>query len=221
MYVIVVGGGDVGIQLAKRLIARDHEVLIIEKEASQSTRLANLLGDQHVMLGDACDLLTQKSSGFARADVVVAVTGEDEDNLICCQLAKEVWKVKRLIARVNDPAHEEVFRTLGIDDTVSSTRILFGMIDQQISSDELIPIGNLHKGAVEVVESELSKESPLVGVAVRDVALPQGTYIVYILRGGVGMVVDGDTVFQVGDLVVAIVPVARADGLRAVLREKS
>ena len=95
------------------------------------------------------------------------------------------------------------------------------MIDQQISSDELIPIGNLHKGAVEVVESELSKESPLVGVAVRDVALPQGTYIVYILRGGVGMVVDGDTVFQVGDLVVAIVPVARADGLRAVLREKS
>ncbi|MCB0826066.1 MAG: NAD-binding protein [Fimbriimonadaceae bacterium] len=221
MYVIVVGGGDVGIQLAKRLIARDHEVLMIEKEASQATRLANLLGDQHVMMGDACDLLTQKTSGFARADVVVAVTGEDEDNLICCQLAKEVWKVKRLIARVNDPAHEEVFRKLGIDDTVSATRILFGMIDQQISSDELIPVGNLHKGAVEVVESELSDESPLIGVAVRDVKLPQGTYIVYILRNGVGMRVDGDTEFQVGDLVVAIVPVARAEGLRAVLREKS
>jgi TrkA-N domain len=139
MYLILVGGGNVGLQLAKKLIQRGHEVLLMEKEASQAQRLANALGDEHVVHGDGCELHTQKTAGFNRADVVVAVTGEDEDNLVCCQLAKEYWHVKRVVARVNDPSHEQIFRDIGIDDTVSATGILFSLIDQQISADELIP----------------------------------------------------------------------------------
>lgn len=221
MYIIIVGGGNVGIQLAKRLIARDHEVLIAEKESRRAQMIANVLGDVYVMQGDGSDLRFQKEAGFGRADVVVAVTGEDEDNLICSQMAKEFWEVNRVLARVNDPSHEQVFRDIGIDDTVSATGIIFSLIDQQINSDELIPVGHLHKGQVEVVESHLSEKSPIVNRAVRDVELPQGSFIVYILRDGSGMSVDGDTVFEAQDIVVALVPTARAEDLKHVLREKS
>lgn len=220
MYVVIVGGGNVGVQLAKRLIARQHEVVMLEKDGGQAQKLMNLLGDEHVMQGDGCDLRTQKAAGFNRADIVVAVTGEDEDNLVCLQLAKETWNVKRLLARVNDPNHEPIFREVGIDDTVSATGIIFSLIDQQISSDEIIPIGHLHRGAVEVVESILTEKSPLAGLNVRDVTLPQGSFIVYLLRDGIGQSVNGDTQLLPGDMLVAMVPTARAEDLRAVLHAK-
>ncbi len=218
MYVVIIGGGNVGVQLGKRLIARGHEVLVVEKDVRQAQRLGNQLGEQHVMYGDGCDLFTQKSAGFNRADIVASVTGEDEDNLIACQLAKAVWKVNRVVARVNDPEHEVIFREVGID-TVSATGIIFSLIDQQITSDELIPVGHLHKGHVEVVESLLSEDSKLAGKPLRDIHLPAGSFIVYLQRAGVGMSVTGDTVFLPGDTVVAMVPVARAEELEKVLSE--
>ena len=194
--------------------------MLIEKDARNANKLGNLIGDQYIMTGDGCDLRFQKEAGFGRADIVISVTGDDEDNLVACQLAKEYWSVNRVIARINDPAHEPVFKDVGIDDTVSATGIIFSLIDQQISSDELIPVGHLHKGAVEVVESTLSEKSPLIGKAVRDVPLPQGSFIVYILRDSIGMNVDGDTEFMADDMVVALVPTARAQDLKNVLREK-
>lgn len=220
MYLVLMGGGNVGTQLAKRLIQRGHEVLLLEKDAHQAGRLALVLGDENVMHGDGCELHTQKLAGFSRADVVVAVTGEDEDNMVCCQLAKDFWKVKRVVARVNDPSHEEIFRDIGIDDTVSATGILFSLIDQQISSDELIPVGHLHRGHVEVVEAVISHRSNLANKKVREISLPSGTFFVYVVREGVGMSVHGDTEFMPGDMVVALVPTARAHELKAVLCEK-
>lgn len=217
MYLILVGGGNVGIQLAKRLIATDHEVLLIEKNPTHARHLAAILGDEHILQGDGCDIVTQKLAGFNRADVVAAVTGEDEDNLIICQLAKMHWAVNRVVARVNDPSHEEIFRELGIDDTVSATAIIFSLISQQISSDELVPVGALHRGGVEVMESIISSRSPLVGKSVRDINLPQGTFLVYAVRDGVGSSVSGDWEFQEGDMIVGLVPIARADELRHVL----
>lgn len=221
MYLILVGGGNVGVQLAKRLIQRGHEVLMIEKDSNHVQQISNVLGDENVMHGDGCELHTQKSAGFTRADVVVAVTGEDEDNLVCCQLAKEYWKVKRVVARVNDPSHEQIFRDIGIDDTVSATGIMFSLIDQQISADELIPVGHLHRGHVEIVESVLSHRSPLVNRRVRDISLPAGTYFVYLVRDGVGTNVTGDTELLANDMIVGLVPVARAEELRSVLSEKN
>lgn len=217
MYLILMGGGNVGTQLAKRLIQRGHEVLLLEKNAQQVVRLANILGDENVMHGDGCELHTQKMAGFSRADVVVAVTGEDEDNMVCCQLAKDFWKVKRVVARVNDPSHEQIFRDIGIDDTVSATGILFSLIDQQISADELIPVGHLHRGHVEVVEAVISHRSKLANRRVRDIDLPNGTFFVYVVHDGVGMSVNGDTEFVAGDMVVALVPTARAHELKEVL----
>lgn len=217
MYVIVVGGGNVGFQLAKRLIAKGHEVLLLEKDPRQAAKLSTAIGDEYTLSGDGCELHVQKVAGFGRADVVVAATGEDEDNLVVCQLAKHKWNVERVVARVNDPGHEDVFKDLGIDDTVSATRLIFNLIDQQLETDELVPIGALHQGHVEVVESVLSHRSPFVGKAVRDIELPVGTFVVYLYRDGNGMTVSGDTVFMDGDTVVAMVPVARAEELRDAL----
>jgi len=217
MYLILVGGGNVGVQLAKRLIANDHEVLLLEKDGRQAQKLSASLGDQFVMHGDGCEIFTQKTAGFNRADVVVAVTGEDEDNLIVCQLAKEVWNVDRVLARVNDPAHEEIFRELGIDDTVSATGIIFNLIEQQISTDDFVPVGTLHMGQVEVVEAVLTHRSPIIHKPVRELALPEGTFLVYRQSEGVGTAVDGDTQFSPGDMIVAVVPVANADALRDAL----
>lgn len=217
MYLVLVGGGHVGMQLAKRLIGRGHEVLILEKDSRQAQRLSNVLGDEYVMHGDGCELHTQKAAGFNRADVVVAVTGEDEDNLVVCQLAKEEWQVERVLARVNDPSHEEIFRQIGIDHTVSATGIIFSLLDQQLQGDDIIPIGALHKGELEVVECMLSNRSPMVGKIVADIQLPPGTFIVYLLRGSTGMRVEGSTQLKEGDTVVALVPTKGADDLRNAL----
>lgn len=217
MYLVLVGGGHVGLQLAKRLIARGHEVLVLEKDSRQVQRLSNVLGEEYVMHGDGCELHTQRSAGFNRADVVVAVTGEDEDNLVACQLAKEEWKVKKVLSRVNDPTHEDIFREIGIDHTVSATGIIFNLLEQQLHGDDIVPVGALHRGQVEVVESILSKRSPLIGKQVRQIGLPEGTFIVYLMRDGCGSTVDGDTIFQAGDLVVTLVPTVNAEDLRTVM----
>lgn len=220
MYLVLVGGGHVGLHLAKRLIARGHEVLVLEKDSRQAQRLAQLLGEEYVMHGDGCEFHTQRTAGFNRADTVVAVTGEDEDNLVVCQLAKEEWGVKRVLARVNDPNHEEIFSEIGIDHTVSATGIIFSLLEQQLHGDDMVPVGALHRGNVEVVESVLSNRSPIVGKAVRDLPLPEGTFIVYVQRDGQGTTVTGDTEFNVGDMVVALVPTQRAEDLRSILMTK-
>lgn len=217
MYLILVGGGNVGMQLAKRLRARNHEVLLLEKDARQAQRLVTLLGEESVMHGDGCEISTQKQAGFGRADIVAAVTGEDEDNLVVCQMAKVLWNVKRVVARVNDPTHEEIFQQIGIDDTVSATAIIFSLIEQQISMDELIPVGALARGHIEVVETLLSTRSPVVGSQVRDLHLPPQTNLVWLLRQGQGYMVDGDTRLEPGDTLVALVPRERAEELRTLL----
>jgi trk system potassium uptake protein TrkA len=214
MYMILVGGGNVGIQLAKRLIALGEEVLIIEKDAGTAGKLANLLGEEYVMHGDGCEVYTQRDAGFNRADVIVAITGEDEDNFVVCQLAKEVWKVDRIVARVNDPSHEETFRQIGIEETVSATGIIYNLIVQQLSSDELVPIAALHRGNVEIVESVISSRSSLVGKAVGQVKVPDGSFIAYVVRDGQGIQVKADTVLQADDMIVAIVRVSDAEALR-------
>ncbi len=221
MYMILIGGGNVGIQLAKRLKALGEEVLIIEKDAATAGKLANLLGEEFVMHGDGCEVYTQRDAGFNRADVIVAVTGEDEDNFVVCQLAKEVWKTDRIIARVNDPSHEETFRQIGIEETVSATGIIYNLIVQQISSDALVPLAALHRGNIEIVESVLSSRSSLVGRRVGDVKLPEGSLIAYVVRDGQGIQVSSDTVLQDDDMLVAIVRVNDAEALRQAICGKA
>lgn len=217
MYMVLVGGGNVGLELAKRLIEAGHEVLLLEKDGRNASRLMQLLDEENVLIGDGCEVVIQKQAGFERADVVVAVTGEDEDNLVICQMAKVLWNVDRVLARVNDPDHVDVFEQLGIDETVSATGIIYSLLEQQISPDTVLPVGALGRGNLEVVEIELSSRSPVVGKRVRDLSLPPETNIIWILRNNQGLGVIGDTELLVGDMVVALVSRDHAGELRDAL----
>ncbi|HPP75753.1 MAG TPA: TrkA family potassium uptake protein, partial [Armatimonadota bacterium] len=142
MYIIVAGGGKVGYYLTKTLVAEGHEVLLIEQDVREVSRLSEELGEV-VMHGDASEMRTMKEAGMERADVVVSVTGDDGDNLVITQLAKRKFGVPRTIARVNNPKNEQLFHRLGIDQTVVSTKIIFNLIEQQIETDQVIPIAAL------------------------------------------------------------------------------
>ncbi|MEQ1933192.1 MAG: TrkA family potassium uptake protein [Fimbriimonadaceae bacterium] len=205
MYMIIVGGGNVGLHLAKKLVSNNHEVLLLERDSRQAQRLSQLVGEENVMVGDGCEMTTQKDAGFERADVVIAVTGEDEDNMVVCQLAKIVWNVKRVLARVNDPAHESLFQQIGIDDTVSATSIIHSLIEQQISPDVMLPVGALARGHLEIVEVEIGNRSPVLGKRIREIDLPPKTNLIWILREDSGLAVTGDTDLRVGDMLVALV----------------
>ena len=143
MYIIIAGGGKVGYYLAKELLADGHEVLVIEKDPKQVMQLSAELGEGAVMRGMADEAATMERAGGGRADLVIAVTGEDEDNLVICQVARLKFKVARTIARVNNPQNEELFHRLGIDITVSSTKLILSLIEQELPSRPFIPLVKL------------------------------------------------------------------------------
>lgn len=215
MYVIVAGGGKVGYYLAKGLLEAGHEVLLIEKNKTRATELANMLGDVAVR-GDACEVRTMKRYGMERADVVAAVTRDDEDNLVICQMAKKRFGVPRTITRVNDPKNEMVFQRLGIDQTVSSTKIIFNLIEQQIESDQLVPIAALKRGNIEIVEIDLGADSPVLGKEIGHLGMPPNTLIISIVRDDHALIPHVNTELESRDSVIALVEADQEPALRAV-----
>src|SRR5579871_5141982 len=204
MYIIIVGGGNVGYYLAKTLTAARHEVLLLEKDRARYRILAEELGEV-VMQGDGCQADQQMEAGFGRADAVVATTGSDDDNLVVCQMAKMEFSVPRTISRVNDPRNEKLFHKLGIDATVSSTKIIYNLIEQEVGGGEMIPLAALNRGNIEIVEIEIGSKSPVVNREVRALALPEDALIISIIRDGHAKLPSGDTVIQLGDSVIALV----------------
>ncbi len=215
MYVIIVGGGNVGYYLAKTLLQQDHEVLVMEKDRKTADALAEDLGEI-VVYGDGCEVRTLNEAGMGRANVVVAVTGDDEDNLVVCQMAKRRFGVERTIARVNDPKNEDLLRELGIDHTVSSTRIIFNLLEQQIETDQIIPLKALKEGEIEVVEAEITAGSPVAGQKIGQIDLPSNTLIISVIREEQAKIPHADMKLRVGDSVIATIKAAREKELRAV-----
>ena len=144
MYVIVAGGGKVGYYLAQHLLAEGHEVLLIERNPDRVVQINDVLGAVAVT-GDGAEAATQAVAGAPRADVVVAVTGEDEDNLVICQVAREKFHVARTIARVNNPKNEHLFRILGVDVTVSQTNYILNLIEQAIPERSFVHLVSFHE----------------------------------------------------------------------------
>jgi len=212
MYCIIVGGGNVGYYLTKDLAAAGHEVLLLEKDRGRAARLVEELGEM-ALQGDGCEVRVMDEVGFGRADVIVAVTGEDEDNLIVCQMAKRKFDVPRTIARVNSPANEALFAQLGIDTTVSATRIIFNLLEQEIESDQVVPLAALSRGNLEIVQVDLSPQSPVVGQRIGEVRLPAEAHIVSVIRSERGLLPTPDTVLQSGDSVLALVHTERESEL--------
>jgi trk system potassium uptake protein TrkA len=154
MYVIVVGGGKVGYYLTRSLLEEGHEVLVIEQDGQRCRTLSDELG-VNVMQGDGCEASCLVEAGTARADVVVAVTGDDEDNLVVCQVAKHKFNVPRTIARLNNPKNEKIVRRLGIDATVSSTELILSQIERVIPAQPLVHLLSLKNVGVNFVELEI------------------------------------------------------------------
>jgi len=208
MYIIIAGGGKVGYYLAKELLADGHEILVIEKDPRQVMQLSAELGEGAVMRGMADETATMERAGGSRADLVIAVTGEDEDNLVICQVARLRFKVARTIARVNNPQNEELFHRLGINITVSSTRLILSLIEQELPSRPFIPLVKLRSIGMEIVELALLANSPLIGKKLRDINLPPGSTVSLIIRDEQTVVPTSETVMKIGDKLIGFTPIA-------------
>lgn len=203
MYLIVVGGGKVGYYLTKTLVHEGYEVLLIEKDAAKVDTYTERFGAV-VMNGDGAEAATLAAAGVARADVIIAVTGDDEDNLIICQMAKHRFNVGRTIARVNNPKNEELFRLLGIDVTVSTTNVILSLIEQQIPELHFVHLLALRHAQIALVEMSVSAASPIVNRTLADINLPPETSIIAILREGKVVIPTGTTTVRQGDDLFAI-----------------
>ena len=217
MYAIVVGGGKVGYYLAKELLAEaENEVLVIEKDGAKCERIAEELGDI-VLQGDGCEAATMEVAGFGRADIVLAVTGDDEDNLVSCQVAKVKFNVPRTIARINNPKNREIFMRLGIDTTISATAAILAQIEQELPTHPgIIPILTLGR-SLEIVAIKVPAASSVVGKRIRDLLLPQQSLIVLMIdQAGTPHVPAPDTLIRAEDEVVAVTPTENKDALQTV-----
>ena len=203
MYAIIAGAGKVGRNLARELISKGHEVTLIE--SSRASYLANEEEFEHaVQYGDATELWVLERSGIQRADLVIAVTGDDEDNILVCQVAKEKYLCDRVIARVNNPRNHDHFRLLGIQPAVSATDLILRLIEHEVPRYGLVHLLALEEERLEIIELEVSDDAPAVGLKVADVSLPEGSLIISVLRGGAGFVPKPDTMIEAGDEVLLV-----------------
>jgi trk system potassium uptake protein TrkA len=217
MYIIIVGGGKVGYYLAKQLVEDGHEVLVIEKDAAKCKQMAAELGDI-VLQGDGCEGIVLEAAGTGRADLVISVTGDDEDNLVACQVAKNKFNVRRTVARINNPKNEAIFKKLGIDTTVSSTALILANIEQELPSHPLIPLLAIKGGGLEIVEVKVPPYSAMVGKRIGELLLPQQSLITLIIdEDGMPRIPTNETMIRAGDEVVAVCRRESEDALRAAL----
>ena len=200
---LVVGGGKVGYYLAKELIEANHEVVLLEKDRGRADQIADEIGSM-VIAQDGCEGKYLREAGANRADIVAAVTGDDEDNLVICQMAKHHFDVPRTIARVNNPKNEGLFRHLGVDEIISPTRMILGAMEQDIPVHELLHLAALGQGELELIEAQLDETSPAVGRNPRDLELPAGCSVFAVIRGGEALVNRADMILAAGDKVIAI-----------------
>lgn len=203
MYAIIAGGGKVGFYLGRELIGQGHEVLIVEQLADRAEFIANQLG-RVVLRGNADEASTLAEAGAERADVVIAVTGDDEDNLVICQVAKGRFGAKRTIARINEPRNESIFRVLGIDATVNATEVLLSLLEQEIPSLGLIPLMRLRNTDVEILEAVVTVDSKATGKAIAELRLPRDTIVALVIRGATAIFPDPSMVLSPGDEIIAL-----------------
>ncbi len=215
MYIIIGGGGDVGYYLTRNLLNHGHEVLLLEKQAARYQTLSDELG-QAVLKGDACEARTMEEVGARRADMVIAVTGEDEDNLVICQMAKKRFNVTRTIARLNNPKHEELFQKLGIDVTISPTKSILSLIETELPGPRFVPLMTLKRAGLDIVEMNIPPLSPAVGKKLTQINLPRRCNLVLIIRGTEPIFPIGDTELMANDDIYALVTREAEEELRTV-----
>jgi trk system potassium uptake protein len=213
MYIIVVGAGKVGWNLSRELLEKDHEVTLIESDRRRYLTVEQEM-EHNVSYGDASELWVLERAGVQRADMVIAVTGDDEDNMLICQVAREKYMVGRVIARVNNPRNRSHFDLLGVKPVVSATDLILRLIEHEVPQYGLIQLLDLKEEQLEIIEMLLGGESPVAGRRVGDLSMPEGSLLISVLREGRGFVPGPDTVLEAGDEVLAVLDPGREDDLK-------
>jgi trk system potassium uptake protein TrkA len=217
MYLIVAGGGKIGANVASSLLDMGHEVTLIEQRRDRFELLEEKFGPV-ALRGDATEIHVLERAGIDRPpDIIFAVTGDDEDNLVIAQIAKEGYGVPKAIARVNDPRNQQHFDLLGIAQTVCATSGILGLVEHEVPQHGLVKLLELKQEGLEVVEMQITGDSPAAGKRVGGLTLPEDVRLVSVTRNGVGEIAVGQTVIRPGDQVIAILKPGLEDRLRRAL----
>ena len=220
MYIIVIGGGRLGYYLLKALLSEGHEVLVLEKDARICKTITDELGSV-CFRGDGCEAATLAEVGTGRADMFIAVTGDDEDNLVACQVAKHKHNVPRTIARLRNPKNAALFKKLGVDVTVSTTDLIIEAIEREVPTHPVTQLLTLDEKGLVIVDVRIPAGSSTVGKAVKDLNLPQESKLAIIIPSeGSAHVPIAHTVLKAGDQIIAITPAESKEALRAALSGK-
>ncbi|MFL5780687.1 MAG: potassium channel family protein [Thermoleophilaceae bacterium] len=217
MYVLVVGAGKVGWNLTRELIGRGNEVTVIERDSARFATVEEEL-EHSAQYGDGSELWVLERGGIERADMVIAVTGDDEDNLLICQVAREKYAVERVIARCNNPRNLQHFELLGIKPAVSATDLILRLIEHEVPRYGLLHLLDLPQERLEIIEVEVAKGSPADGAQVKDLGLPDGSLAISILRDGTGFVPLADSVVEENDEVLVVLDTGLEDKVSARFR---
>ncbi|MBA7680986.1 Trk system potassium uptake protein TrkA [subsurface metagenome] len=217
MYIIIIGGGRLGYYLARALLDEGHEVLIIEKNASFCEIINEEMGSVCVR-GDGCEATTLADVGTGRADMLVAATGDDEDNLVACQVAKYKFNVPRTIARIRNPQNEAIFKKLGVDVTVSATTLILEAIEKEVPTHPLTHLLTLSERDLEIVEVRIPSNSAIIGKLVKEIPLPEGSKLALVIpRNRKPRIPSSSTVIREGDQIIALTTPELEAELRTVL----
>jgi len=206
MFVLIVGGGKVGLNTARQLIQLGHEIVVVEQRSMRYEAVAKVIGDEYVVFGDGTEIWVLEKAGLGRADMVVAVTGDDEDNIVIAQIAELKFGVPKVVARVNNPFNQATFDLLGIENTVSATTGMLNLIMHELPTHKFVHLLSLRREKLELVELEVGDNSPFANTLVQDIDLPEGVLLVAILRSGDALVARGHTEILPGDYVICLLP---------------
>jgi trk system potassium uptake protein TrkA len=218
MYIVIIGAGNVGYHLAKAVLSKGHEVLLIDRDAATLERIEDELGSIGLR-GDGCEATTLEEAGTARADLFVAVTDQDADNLVACQIAKHRFKVPRTVARMSDLKNEPLFKKLGVDVTVSSTILILQYIESQTAKPPMLTrLAVLRGSDREIVDVKIPPTSAVVGKKIRDISLPQNSLIILLIRQDERIQLPtSTTALEAGDRLVVVGDRASEEGLHRAL----
>jgi trk system potassium uptake protein TrkA len=206
MFVLIVGGGKVGLNTARQLMRLGHEVVLVEQRVARYNLLVEELGEEAPVFGDGTEVWVLGKAGIGRCDMIVAVTGDDEDNIIISQVAKLKFGVPKVVARVNNPFNQPTFDLLGVESTVCATTALLNLIMHELPVHKFVHLLTLRKQNLELVELEVGDSSPFANTCVQDINLPEGVLLVAIVRAGHALVAKGSTEILPGDYVLCLLP---------------
>jgi trk system potassium uptake protein TrkA len=206
VFVLIIGGGKVGLNTARQLTQLGHEIALVEQRRTRYDLVAGWLGEDALVYGDGTEIWVLEKAGIGRADLVVAVTGDDEDNIIISQVAKLKFGVPKVVARVNNPFNQPTFDLLGVENTVCATTAMLNLIMHELPTHKFVHLLSLKREKVEVVELEVSDTSPFANTYVQDIDLPEGVLLAAIVRAGSALVARGSTEILPGDYVLCLLP---------------